>query len=231
MITRVLSRAAERDTAGQVGRPKDAHTEMQRVAAIFATQLDNATQEFDAHKQADKAIGFGIHKALQHQKAKAESMRQLQEEDMPECMLQDDDVRAEVQLLTAEAAELLQSIHTDLTTLGPVSVAKVLVEAATLNQDQQGPVALIAQEMQTAWERQSKPTQMDPAGRIVRMLLIGGGGCGKTRIINLVLTALFIQFWGPRGCVKTAPSNKAARGILGKTLHACLLYTSPSPRD
>ena len=60
---------------------------------------------------------------------------------------------------------------------------------------------------------------MSPVGRILRMLLIGGGGCGKSRIINLVLTALFIQFWGPRGCVKAAPSNKAARGILGKTLH------------
>ena len=51
------------------------------------------------------------------------------------------------------------------------------------------------------------------------MLLLGGGGCGKSRIVNLVLTALFLQFWGPRGCVKAAPSNKAARGILGKTLH------------
>ena len=60
---------------------------------------------------------------------------------------------------------------------------------------------------------------MDPVGRILRMLLLGGGGCGKSRIVNLVLTALFIQFWGPRGCVKAAPSNKAARGILGKTLH------------
>ena len=60
---------------------------------------------------------------------------------------------------------------------------------------------------------------MNPVGRILRMLLIGGGGCGKSRIVNLVLTALFLQFWGPRGCVKAAPSNKAARGILGKTLH------------
>ena len=52
------------------------------------------------------------------------------------------------------------------------------------------------------------------------MLLLGGGGCGKTRIVNLVLTALFTEYWGPRGVVKAAPSNKAARGILGKTLHA-----------
>ena len=64
------------------------------------------------------------------------------------------------------------------------------------------------------------PKQMKHTGRILRMLLLGGGGCGKTRVINLVLTALFTEFWGERGIVKVAPSNKAARGILGKTLHA-----------
>ena len=38
--------------------------------------------------------------------------------------------------------------------------------------------------------------------------------------MNLVLTILFTEHWGPHGVVKAAPSNKAARGILGKTLHA-----------
>ena len=116
---------------------------------------------------------------------------------------------------------MLQSIPTDLAAAGPVAFAKHLVEAATLNHDQRAPVALIANDMQMAWEKQGKPKLMDPVGRILRMLLLGGGGCGKSRIVNLVLTALFLQFWGPRGCVKAAPSNKAARGILGKTLHVC----------
>ena len=102
MITRVLSRAEERDTAGQVGRPKDMHAEMQRVAAIFGTELDNATKAFDAQEQPDKAIGVGIHEALQHQKEKAESMRQHQEEDVPAFMPDEDAMRAEVQLLTEE---------------------------------------------------------------------------------------------------------------------------------
>jgi hypothetical protein len=103
-------------------------------------------------------------------------------------------------MLTEEAAELLQSIPTDLAAAGPVAFAKHLVEAATLNQDQRAPVALIAKEMQMEWEKQGKPRHMNPVGCILRMLLIGGGGCGKSRIVNLVLTALFLQFWGPRGC-------------------------------
>ena len=73
--------------------------------------------------------------------------------------------------------------------------------------------------MQTEWEKQGTPQHMKPHGKILRMLLLGGGGCGKSRIVNLVFTALFLKFWGPRGCVKAAPSNKAARGILGRTLH------------
>ena len=94
-------------------------------------------------EQPNKAVGVSIHKALQHQKEKAESMRQHQEDDL-------DAVHAEVQLLTEEAAELLQSIPADLTTLGLVSVAKLLVDAVSLNQDQQAPVALTAQDMQSA---------------------------------------------------------------------------------
>ena len=145
--------------------------------------------------------------------------RTLQEGDVPPSDAEAP-TEAEVKLLSREAEALLQSMPCDLHASGPVSVAKYLVEQASLNQDQRGPVALIAKDMQTAWVQQGRPKQMAVVGKILRMLLLGGGGCGKTRIVNLVLTALFLTFWGPRGCVKTAPSNKAARGILGKTLHA-----------
>ena len=52
------------------------------------------------------------------------------------------------------------------------------------------------------------------------MLLVGGGGCGKTRIETQVLVPLFKAFFGPQGCLCTAPSNKAARLVGGKTTHA-----------
>ena len=61
---------------------------------------------------------------------------------------------------------------------------------------------------------------MPLSGRVARILIFGGGGCGKTRIINEVLTPLFRRFYGLRGCVLTAFSNKAARLIKGKTSHA-----------
>ena len=73
IIERVLSRTAERNTAGQVGRPKDAHKEMQRVAAIFGTELDSAIKPFHVQLHDNKALGITIHEALQHQKMTAET--------------------------------------------------------------------------------------------------------------------------------------------------------------
>ena len=175
---------------------------MQRVAAIFGTELDDAVKPFRVQERENKAMGITIHEALQHQKSTAETLRQQQDTEVPHEPIESD---AQAQMLTEEAAELLQSIATNLAAAGPVAFAKHLVEAATLNHDQRPPVALIAKDMQVAWGKQGKPRHMDPVGRILRMLLLGGGGCGKSRIVNLVLTALFLEFWGPRGCVKAAP--------------------------
>ena len=225
IITRVLTRTAERDAAGQVGRPKDMHKEMQRVAEIFGAELDDVMKPFQVRQRHNRAMGSTIHEALQLQKTTAETMRQQQDREMP---CEQNESLAEVHVLTQEAAELLQSIPTDLAASGPVAFAKHLVDAATLNQDQRAPVALIAKAMQVAWEEQGKPKQMNLCGRITRMLLLGGGGCGKSHIVNLVLTPLFLQFYGPRGLVKAAPSNKAARGIVGKTLHVVSKLTGGS---
>ena len=57
-------------------------------------------------------------------------------------------------------------------------------------------------------------------GRLLRMLIYGGGGCGKTRLVNEVFCKLLQYYYGPRGCLRTAFSNKAARLIKGKTGHA-----------
>ena len=83
IIERVLSRTAERDTASQVGRPKDMHKEMQRVAAIFGTEIDNAIKPFNVQQHDNKAMGITIHEALQHQKTTAETLRQQQDTEVP----------------------------------------------------------------------------------------------------------------------------------------------------
>ena len=219
-IKRILTREAERKAAEQPGRHKDMHTEMLRVAEIFGRSIDNVMNSFPVQPTENKQLGASLQTALDHQKQAAEQIRRQQESAMPlESMHAEAAREEEVRLLTEEATALLQNMDPLLAKRGPIHVAEYLVTQATLNKDQRGPVALLANDMHEAWIKQGCPTRMRPVGRIARMLLVGGGGCGKSRIINLVLTALFTQFWGPRGCVKVAPSNKAARGILGKTLH------------
>ena len=119
--------------------------------------------------------------------------------------------------------------------LEPAALAQRLCVEAELTLEQRGPVALIARDMQRAYEAemqrrtnltsvQREALAYSPAlplkGRISRVLLFGGGGCGKTRVINRVLTPLFRRFYGPRGLVLTAFANKPARLIKGKTGHS-----------
>ncbi len=191
------------------------HTDMQRVATIFGTELYDAIKPFHVQEHDNKSMGITIHEALQHQTTTAETLRQQQHTCVPHEPIGSD---AQVQMLTEETAELLQSIPTYLAAAGPVAVAKHLVEAATLNQDQRTPVALVAKEMQLAWEKQGKPRHINPVGRILRLLLLGGGGGGKSRIGShgIASPTLGTSWLREGGTIK----HKAARGIRGKTLHA-----------
>ena len=122
---------------------------------------------------------------------------------------------------------------------GPVAVAKRLIEAASLNEDQRRPVALVAQKMQLKWgkkqaawdhesvrfrsgvetSRANGEALLPTFGVLVRLVIVGGGGCGKSRIINQVLSPLLTCYYGVKGIMKEAGSNKAARLIGGMTMH------------
>ena len=86
--------------------------------------------------------------------------------------------------------------------------------------------------MRHAWadarEGKSRSPRLDPSIPLARVLFVGGGGCGKSRLIVRVLTPLFEAFYGPAGCVRLAPSNKAARLIGGRTMHAAQGLTPAS---
>ena len=219
----MLSRAAERAEKNRPGRPRDAHKDMWTVADTFSDVLDSIQLPFPTQSgRDDGGIGANIADALDRQAAVAECMRAQQNPEDVAAQSSDIGVSA-----LPPGPSYGRSCTLTVSGQGPPTLARALARAATLNANQMGTVALVANAMQTAWEEQGRPERMQPPGRLLRMLLLGGGGCGKTRIINLVLTALFTEYYGPRGVVKAAPSNKAARGILGKTLHAaCKIGTS-----
>ena len=122
---------------------------------------------------------------------------------------------------------------------GPLTVAKRLIEAASLNEDQRRPIALVAKKMQLAWEKKlaawdhesahfrsevetshaNRAALLPRVGVLVRLVIVGGGGCGKSRIINQVLSPLLTCYYGAKGVMKEAGSNKASRLIGGMTMH------------
>ena len=107
--------------------------------------------------------------------------------------------------------------------MGPIDYAKYLCDKAELTKEQRGFVALVARDMQVVYkqevarrgyltdaQRQSEGicatdhVTLPLKGRRLRLLLYGGGGCGKTRIINCVLSKLLRRFYGEKGIVLTA---------------------------
>ena len=108
---------------------------------------------------------------------------------------------------------------------GPRQVAWKLIQAAGLNRDQIRLVALVVQPMQDAWdmsrdvaelaagpggeERQSRTLPL--VGTLVRLLVVGGGGCGKTLVFTKFLIPLLETRYGADGVMQEASSNKASK--------------------
>ena len=55
---------------------------------------------------------------------------------------------------------------------------------------------------------------------LLHIIVLGGGGCGKTLMLTKLLFPLIEVYFGWQGILKGAPSNKAARLLHGKTIHS-----------
>ena len=100
-------------------------------------------------------------------------------------------------------------------------------EGRILNDEQQLLFALWVDTLQEAFTRRPNPEEPYLAldTWLFDIVVDGGGGCGKTMLINYFLVPVSRAFFGPVGVVLAAPSNKAARGIGAKTLHSVLGFT------
>ena len=105
---------------------------------------------------------------------------------------------------------------------GPQRVARCLLEQnLPFTEEHRDILALIAQAMQKAFDARDDVTSIllpcDAA--LLHIIVLGGGGCGKTLLLTKLLFPLFEIYFGCRGLLKGAPSNKAARLLEGKTIH------------
>ena len=104
---------------------------------------------------------------------------------------------------------------------GPGFLAQKLMSEFTFNEEQKEVLAALVWPLEKAWrQRENKDVLFLPCDQpLIRALIVGGGGCGKTTMLLKILKPLFQTYFSPKNCLLAAPSNKAARLIGGKTLH------------
>ena len=104
---------------------------------------------------------------------------------------------------------------------GPAAYAKSLVNKFPFNEEQIDLIALLVLPLEKSWRCRDKQEtfQLPNDLGLVRVLVAGGGGCGKTTIVMKILKPLLEVYFGHDGVQLAAPSNKAARLIKGKTVH------------
>ena len=233
-LVRLLSREDEVAQAKQPGQGRrEALHCMKQAAEVFGSPAP-----WEPNDSEPSAFGAAEHEknnALARHRTILEELRNRAD---PERIVDEASEERADWNVSYEGVELVQDTDEDTQSMDPVAFAKYLCDEAKLTREQRGPVALVARDMQKVYKQeqarrarltevQCRAEGIDVAesvtlplkGRRLRLLLYGGGGCGKTRIINLVLAKLFRRFYGPKGLILTAFANKPARLIGGKTSH------------
>ena len=120
---------------------------------------------------------------------------------------------------------------------GPKSVAERIMEEQSKkdpplvsNSEQKDLFAFWVDKLQEAFLCRPDPAtpKLSLGTWLFDMIIDGGGGCGKTMLVNNFIVPLCRAFFDQQGVVLGAPSNRAARGIQAKTVHSLLGFTPES---
>jgi hypothetical protein len=121
-------------------------------------------------------------------------------------------------------------VDADLAMQGPRAYAGFLMqnlvtkdgENICLNQEQKEAMALFVDCMEQGFAQRTDKSShlMDKYKQFMTVIFVGGGGCGKSMLLTMIIEPLILVYFGPEGLIKQAPSNKAAKNIGGSTVHS-----------
>ena len=238
--TSILRRDVEIEAANKKGRHREADMQMQMFADKFESTLSLSLPAL-ALEHRDKALGLrGTNKkqAIAHQRAVRTAMKKDQDDLRSSVAKLDTPNNLEAIKAALENLQVFESVPECVTISlpacmqGPRHVAELIMEeerkeGRVLNEEQKLLYALWTDALQQAFERRPDPETPNLAldAYLFDIIVDGGGGCGKTMLVNHFLVPLLRAFYGVSGVVLAAPSNKAARGIGAKTVHSLLGFT------
>ena len=239
----LLRREKEIARANGVGRNRDMDAQMKGYMKVFGRILTMPSVRIPQQQRALVSTSIPVQLAQDFQRAVAKEMRSQQkgirsaQENVTELKIED--IMDLHFRNNARDDEVCKVVPLEEAMKGPGHVAKKLVEDAKnhptnrieFNEEQLLVIALCVWPLEQAWRNQMK--RMRTQGATVntlhklpndlglpRILIIGGGGCGKTTIMQVVVVPILRTFF--QAIVLTAPSNRAARGFdpSAKTLHS-----------
>lgn len=221
----ILARAAALKRASQPGKRRESDVHAQHFMSVFGPHIPNARDAVFRETLADLMPFQDSARMTSRQTAVVQEFR-LAETD-PERLKKlhapsTADLPQWQALMMRNTSEFFDCHLVDLPDVmkGPAYVAWELVKANRMTEEQIDVTALVTLPMQKAFEnRPDKSTYKLPTiGNLVRLAILGGGGCGKSTLLMKIFTPLFQAFFDK--IVRGAPSNKAARAISGRTIHA-----------
>jgi hypothetical protein len=244
-VKSILQRDDEIEAASQPGRHRDADMQMKAFADHFGEAFTAPLLPISAEEVTPRPRLLGLHpkQAIGHQTAVKNAMKKDQADlkaDSQRTQGNDGDptsILAALENLQRQEETEASCILRPLPELmqGPKHIAECIMQeqalkGRTLNDEQKLLFGLWVDCMQQAWLRRPNPEKPElPLDLwLFDMIIDGGGGCGKSMLIIFFFVPLCKAFFGPAGVVLAAPSNKAARLILGKTMHSLLGFTPDS---
>ena len=218
----LLERHFELEEPKKPGRNKEAHKDMEKYLDAFGSLLEETRAT--AREQAGRGGLEGGMCFADPGGAKREQARRAKE--LVEAAEQREE-ESSVGRARPYEPQQAQAALVDLDGLlgSPRDVAWRLLREAGANEEQVLATALVALPLERAWQErrhseESENLEMPLDQAIFRGVFVGGGGCGKTHVINKIVKPLLRRFYGDACCMTVAPSNKAARLVEGRTLHA-----------
>ena len=233
-LRELLARKEEIRAAKAPGRTAERIKQMAEFANLFQRAMDSSPHFLTSSSLTEAQFSAGsTAAALQHQtcvvKLMAEKSLSELEAASGSADAESSDFQAAMSNHRAEEP-MCTWIDNPCLLQGPKHVAWRLCRDENLSEEQVNAVALVVLPLQKAFDaRPNKSSHLIPTRwqeGYVRVVFVGSGGCGKSLLINKVFTPLLQAYFGPKGLLKQAPSNKAARLIGGRTLHVTSALTA-----